>query len=119
MPLNEIYRNADQLSLPVPNSTAPGSPVLVGGLKGITETGTDSSGNPIGVGNPVGYATVFLKGAHVVTVVGAITAVGQPVYIVTADNSLTTTSGSNTLWGHALSLKGSGSGTATVRIVRA
>lgn len=118
MPLNEAFRNADALSLPVPNSTAPGAPVLVGGLKGITQTGTDASGNPIGVGNPVGSATVWLKGAHVVTVTGAITAIGQPIYI-DGSNNLTTTVGSNTLWGHALTLKGSGSGTATVRIARA
>lgn len=78
MALNEIFRDADHLSLPVPANTKAGSPVRVGGLNGVTQTNrnegtapTDTQG-PDTTGNPVGNATVWLKGAHEFTVAFAV-----------------------------------------------
>ena len=36
MALNEVFRDADHLSLPVPVGTLSGAPVRVGGLNGVT-----------------------------------------------------------------------------------
>ncbi len=110
MATNEVFRDADHLSLPVPNSTASGSPVRVGGatgLNGVTQTKTGAAGVPDG-GNATGYASVLLKGAHKLPVSTTTTlAVGDPVYIIIATNVLTTTanSGANPLFGHALTAK--------------
>lgn len=110
MATNEVFHEADNLSLPVPADTASGTPVIVGGLVGVTETAEGEGGNP------AGKASVRLAGARTVPVTGAITAVGQPVYIPTAGGALTATSTSNVLWGHALETKASGTAPIVVRI---
>lgn len=112
MALNEVFQDADRISLPVPASTPSGSPVKVGSLIAVTQTAEGKGGNA------AGFASVTRKGAHKLTVVGAIASVGLPVYIVTADNTLTATVGSNTLFGYALETKGSGSGVITVALSR-
>ena len=112
MSRNEVFRDADHLSLPVPQDTPSGTPVVVGSLVGITQTGEGKGGNADG------YATVWRKGAHEVPVAGAITAVGQPVYIPPAGGGLTATVGSNVIGGYALATKGSGTGPLTVAIAR-
>lgn len=131
MATNEVFRDADHLSLPVPSGTKAGAPVRIGGLNGVTETDrantsvspTNSDGTPnssynYGGGNPDGNATVWLKGAHVFTADFAIASVGTAVYIVTATNALTATdnSGANPLFGHALTTKAAAEGPLTVRI---
>lgn len=105
MATNEIFRDADHLYLPVISGSVSGSPVLIGGLKGVCQTDRDSAGN----------ATVWLKGAHEFTVAFATTAIGDPIYITPA-GALTATASTNALYGHALSIKGATSGPLTVRI---
>lgn len=112
MARNEVHRDADHLSLPVPADTPAGTAVIVGGLVGVTETKEGEGGNVDG------NASVWLKGSHRLPVTGAITAIGQPVYIPAAGGALTATVGTNVLYGHALELKGAGTGTIIVRIAR-
>lgn len=119
MALNQKYDHGDSLSLPVPADTPSGRPVLVGAFCGTTrcEEGTG--------GHATGYASVDLVGAYEFTVAGALK-VGQAVYIAGTPDAnglltaatLTATSTSNTLWGYALTAKGSGSAPATVRPAR-
>lgn len=128
MATNEIFRDADHLSLPVPDGTVAGAPVRVGGLNGVATTdraktdvaptnadGTLNTAYKFGGGNPTGNASVLLKGAHSFTVAFAIAAVGDPVYI-TGANALTATASGNQLYGHALTTKSAPSGPLTVRI---
>jgi hypothetical protein len=108
MATNEVFRDADLLSLPVPNGTTSGAPVRVGaaatGLNGVTQTKTGAAGEPDG-GNATGYASVMLKGAHKLPVSTTTTlAVMDPVYI-TSGNVLTPSSAGNQLFGHALTAK--------------
>lgn len=115
MARNEVYKDADYLSLPVPTGTLSGAPVRVGGLNAVAQTNeasVDKGSNPYDMAassNEEGYASCALKGAFRIPVATTTTlAVGAPVYIVTASNTLTTTdnSGANPLFGHALSAKG-------------
>lgn len=126
MAKNEVYKEANYLSLPVPVGTLSGAPVRIGGLNAVAQVdeptakinaqltpvwGEDPSSN-----RP-GYASVALKGAFRIPVATttALT-VGAPVYIVTASNTLTTTdnSGANPLFGHALSAKGTTAGQSVI-----
>lgn len=116
MARNQVYKDADYLSLPVATGALSGSPVRVGGLNGVLQTNEASLDKATGdynkaaSSNEPGYASVALKGAFRIPVATTSTlAVGAPVYIITATNSLTTTdnSGANPLFGHALSAKGS------------
>lgn len=125
MARNEVFRDADHLSLPVPADTVAGKPIRVGGLNVVTETDrADSTATPSDVTgpkfntNPDGNASCFLKGAHTFPVAFAVTAVGQPIYIVIATNALTDTanSGANPLYGHALTTKTAPLGDLVVRI---
>lgn len=112
MATNEVLREADHLSLPVPADTASGTPVIVGSIVGITQTKEGEGGNPDG------SASVWTKGAHRVPVTGAITAVGQPVYIPTAGGALTATVGTNVVWGYALETKATGTASIVVKLAR-
>lgn len=122
MARNEVFRDADHLSLPVPAGTVSGAPLRIGTLNVVTETDrADSSvidplrGPAVNL-NPNGYATCWLKGAHVFTVGFAVANVGDPIYI-TPGNALTATSSGNSLYGAALSVKGATPGPLTVRLV--
>jgi len=112
MARNEVFRDADHLSLPVPADTAAGTPVIVGSLVGITQTARGQGGNT------AENATVWLKGGHRVDVTGAIAAVGTPVYIPAGGGALTATATGNTVWGYALETKGSGTGPIVVKIAQ-
>lgn len=126
MATNEIFRDGDMLSLPVPSGTKAGDPVRIGGLNGVCATdraktdvdpfntdGTVNTSYNAGGGNPTGNASVWLKGVHDVPV-GTTTAraIGDPIYIVTSTNALTTTdnSGANPVFGHAVEAKGTTAG---------
>lgn len=112
MARNEVLRDADHLSLPVPDGTKAGTPVLVGALVGVTQTAEGDGGNPDG------HATVWTKGAHRLPVgSGGTLAVGAPVYITSGGN-LSPTETDNTLFGYALEAKPSGATTIVVRIAR-
>ena len=128
MARNEVFKDADYLSLPVPVGTLSGNPVRVGGLNGVAQVDEPTAylaSNP-GVynqapsSNKAGWASIALKGAFRIPVATTTAlAIGDPVYIVTANNTLTTTSntGANPVFGHALSVKGTTAGqTVIVRI---
>jgi hypothetical protein len=125
MARNEVFRDADHLSLPVPDGTKSGDPLRIGGLNVVAETDvadaaaavSDIVGPPFNT-NPDGFASCWLKGAHDFPVEFAITNIGDPVYI-TAANELTEVATGNSLYGHALSTKTASAGNPlplTVRI---
>lgn len=131
MARNEVYKNADYLSLPVPTGTLSGAAVRVGGLNGVAQTNegsVDRAARDSAIGgsgyygpaspssNEEGFASVALKGAFRLQVAGTGTlAVGAPVYI-TGANALTTVATDNQVFGHALSAKGNTPGSVIVRI---
>lgn len=129
MATNEHFRRGDFLSLPVISGKKSGDPVRVGSLNGVCATnraktdvtptnsdGTVNTNYDAGGGNPTGYASVWLSGAHDFQVAFAITNVGDPVYILADGSALTATSSGNNLYGHALNTKGAPLGKLTVRI---
>ncbi|ASX99253.1 hypothetical protein SEA_MOLIVIA_29 [Arthrobacter phage Molivia] len=119
MATNEVFRDSQWVSLPVPQTIKSGDPVRVGVLNAVAQTDAGVAGPPAvpgGVGNGTGYASVALTGAWRVTVVGALT-VGQLVYIKT-DNTLTATATGNKVFGAAIFAKGAGTGPATVRLIQ-
>lgn len=117
---NEVFRPASELSLPVPAGTPAGAPVLVGALVGVTATARGEGGNL-----PT-YASVLMDDrAYLLNVTGAITGPGQPIYIVAADNTLTTTAAGNVLFGYSVNkadgtfaTKGAGLGPAVVKLAK-
>ncbi|EFQ82710.1 hypothetical protein HMPREF0063_11919 [Aeromicrobium marinum DSM 15272] len=115
---NLAFRPGNELSLPVPSGTVSGEPVKVGAFCGVAAT---SRGE--GVGNIATHASVDITGAvFQIDVDGAITGVGQPIYIITATRALTVTATDNELWGHSacaadgsFTTKSSGVGPALVK----
>lgn len=116
MARNEVFKDADYLSLPVATGALSGSAARIGGLNVVLQTNEGSVDKPAGnyneapSSNKAGYASVALKGAFNLPVSTTTTrAVGDPIYIITATGVLTTTdnSGANPVFGHALSAKGS------------
>lgn len=121
MATNETFRSGTKLSLPVPAGRKSGDPVRIGGLNGVCQTnrakvdvakynddGTVNATYDYGGGNPTGNASVWLEGVHDLPVSTTTTrAIGDPIYIITATNVLTTTdnSAANPLYGHAVSAK--------------
>ena len=125
MARNEVFKAADYLSLPVKVGTKSGDAVRIGGLNGVATTDEPTewhaehgAWDQHPSGNKDGYASVSLKGAYRLPVAGTGTLnVGDPVYIVTATNSVTTvagTDGANPLFGHALTKKGATAGQPVV-----
>ena len=114
MALNEVFRDAEHLSLTVPAGTLSGAPLRLGGATGlnvVAETDIDKGGNT------TGKASCWTGGAHRFSVAGAVTTELQPIYI-TAANALTATLTGNTFYGVALSLKAAaGAGPVVVKIV--
>ncbi len=115
MARNEVFKNADYLSLPVAEGVESGDPVRIGGLNGVAQTdrgaALDASAPYVQdiSGNVAVYVSVALKGAFLLPVSTTTTlAIGAPVYITSA-GVLTPTdnSGANALFGHALTPKGS------------
>jgi len=114
MATNEVYRDADSITLPVASGVVSGEVVVVGDLVGVAQTDRDSDGN----------ATVRLKGAHTLQV-SATTTVGKPVYGHASGGGavsgrvqlIDVTSTTGTLLGYALETVTISSGTKPV-IVR-
>jgi predicted RecA/RadA family phage recombinase len=111
MAVNEVFRDADHLTLPVVANTISSDPVLVGSLPGVAQTDRDTDGN----------ATVWRKGAFNLPVDAAVT-VGAPVYIdadakTTRTMTLTATATDNVLFGYALTATAA-AGLATVAIAQ-
>lgn len=105
MATNMIHGPERTRELPVTADTPSGSPVVVGGLVGVALTKEGS-----GVSQTDGHATVGLGGVTRQPV-GTTTAVavGAPVYITSA-YALTPSASGNTLFGHALTAKGTTAG---------
>lgn len=124
MALNEVFKEGNHLSLPVPNGTVSGTPLRIGILNAVAET--DEGGatvvvngitqNSGGIGNANDFASVSFVGAWELTVTGALT-VGQAVYI-TGAGALTATATGNFLFGAALRAKGTGSGLVVVKVLQ-
>lgn len=106
MATNQRFNGTPRIrSLPVPDGTVSGAPVLVGSLIGVCLTAEGEGGNADG------YATVAMAGAFDLAVATATTgAVGTPVYITPTGNSVTMTATSNILFGYLLEAKGSTAG---------
>lgn len=124
MATNEVFRDGNKLSLPVPNSTPSGAPVRIGtfsattgvNLNGVTQTATDSSGGTGVSGNPTGYATVWLSGVFKLLIsTNTAMAIGDPVYITSA-GVLTPVSTSNALFGHLVGSTAKGTAPATLPV---
>lgn len=128
MATNEKFRPGDKVSLPVPSGTVAGAPLRIGGLNAVAQTdrakvdvsptnadGTRNTSYNYGGGNPTGYASCWLDGGHEFTVDFAVSGVGDPIYITSA-NALSGTASGNQLFGHALTTKGAPSGPLTVRL---
>lgn len=112
MATNELFRDGDTLNLPVPAGTTSGDPVKVGSLVGVALTDRGAGGNSST------YATVKRKGVFQLGVSGAISAIGDPIYFVAADSTLTGTATGNTLYGYALKSKGADAGNIPVVLAR-
>lgn len=102
MAKNEVYRDGDHLSWPVPEGTESGDFVLIGdqGLFGVAVTDRDADGN----------ATVWTQGVWALPVTTATAAdIGDKVYATTA-GALTPVEGTNTHVGWFYSAKGTTAG---------
>lgn len=144
MARNVVYKDADYLSLPVEAGTLSGTAVRIGGLNAITQTdeGSVEIARANGVApnyntsngassNKAGWASVALKGAARLPVVGAVTVVGQAIYFnedfdpddpddaqltTAADDGGTPTPVDYPLFGYAIGTKAAGVGDVIVRI---
>lgn len=111
MATNQHLRHALHTDLPVPAGTKSGDPVKVGALVGVAITDRGDGGNT------ATHATVWRDGSWHLTVDGAVTEVGTPVYI-TADGDLVVTATDNTLFGYALETKSAAAGPIPVAIAQ-
>lgn len=128
MALNEIFKEGNHLSAPVPDGTLSGTPLRIGVLNAVAETDEGGATNGLnvingvaqptgGIGNADNFASVSHEGVWRVPVTGALAGFGTPVYITPA-GALTATSTGNFLWGAAIRAKGTGLGDAIVKILQ-
>lgn len=116
MATNEVYRHGTHIPLEVPTGTKSGDPVAAGEahtLPGVAVTDRLTGETK---------ATVWLEGAWRLTVDGAVTETGTPVYINddgTRQTQLTTTATDNLLFGYALEQKTATAAPIDVLIARA
>jgi hypothetical protein len=126
--LNEIFKEGNHLSAPVPNGVLSGTPLRIGILNAVAETdegGAVDSRNRIngvdqptgGIGNADNFASVSHVGVWRLQVAGALAGYGTPVYI-TPGGTLTATATGNFLFGAAIRAKGTGTGDAIVKILQ-
>jgi predicted RecA/RadA family phage recombinase len=93
---NEYMRPGGELSLPVDAGTKSGDPVKVGGFCGVAATDRGAGGNI------ATHASVLIDGrVYTINVDGAITGVGQAIYIVPATRVLQTSATGAELWGYS------------------
>jgi hypothetical protein len=116
MATNQKYDAITSFPLPVPADTPKGAAVISGSFKGVTRMPEGE-----GVGVDANEAVVDLVGAYEIAVTGAVTYIGQPIYMTGTPSSnqlaaaLTATSTDNTLWGYSLATKSSGTAALLVR----
>lgn len=113
--LNEVFKDADGLSIPVPTGTLSGTALRLGVLNVVTITDEGSVTDPRnvvngvqrptgGVGNRPGWASGKTSGSFKLDVTGTVAKWGDIIYIK-ADNSLTTTAAGAFPFGAALETK--------------
>ena len=116
MATNIVYKPGQHIPAPVASGTKTGDPVHVGSLNGVAVTdraktdvaqlnadGSVNTAYNAGGGNANGNASVWFEGvAKVVVTSAAAPTFGQPVHL--SASGLTTTPGSDPLWGHAVDL---------------
>ncbi|PZR55230.1 hypothetical protein DNL40_02345 [Xylanimonas oleitrophica] len=107
MATNEYLRDAVHVTLPVASGVKSGQAVKVGSLVGVAITDRAEDGT----------ATVWRAGAFNLSVTGAVTNVGDPVYI-TSSGQLTATATDNTLFGYALATKAAAAAEIPVAIAQ-
>jgi hypothetical protein len=123
--LNEVFKEGNHLSLPVPDGTVSGKPLRIGILNAVAET--DEGGATVvvngitqisgGLGNKDNFSSLSLVGAWDLDVAGAVATVGQAIYIKT-DGTLTATATGAFLFGAALRTKGTGTGPLLVKVLQ-
>jgi predicted RecA/RadA family phage recombinase len=130
MAKNFVFKEAEYLSLPVPEGTRAGTAVRVGILNAVTVTDEGSATQTIdvgygvtqtqpsgGIGNKAGFASCALKGSAILAVTGT-TAYGTPVYIKASDGTLNVAGGAGyAVFGAALGAKGAAKGPVNVKIL--
>jgi hypothetical protein len=105
--------HALHISLPVPEGTKSGDPVLGGGVlpgTAITDRGAG--------GNIPDEASVHRDGSWRHLVDGAVTSKGQKIYLAPGSTTLVTTATGNTLWGYALELKAAAVGRIEIAVAQ-
>lgn len=128
MATNEIFKEGNHLSAPVPAEVLSGTPLRIGILNAVAETDSGGQTNNqyivAGVAQPtggIGNAPLFTSVSHVgvwrVQVAGALAGYGTPVYIK-ADGTLSASAAGAFLWGAAIRAKGTGTGDAVVKILQ-
>ena len=113
MSKNEVFDDADDLSLAAtdPATPASGDPVLVGQIPGVAQTNERADGK----------TSITLKGAHKLSVKGidgggnSAVAVGDILYYVAADTPKISKKATGVRFGYALEAVTSGA-TATIRV---
>lgn len=125
MAKNTIFTNCSTLTLQVPSGTAPGDPVLIGGIKGIAEATFDSDMTSVSVttdGN--GFATIRIAPSTVVSVsvlastddtsspLGGASAValGDTIYKNDSSETLSKDSSGTKAFGYALGTRAAATG---------
>lgn len=99
MATNRRLSHGKHFTLPVPEGTLSNDPVRVGRFCGVAQTDRAADGT----------STVWFDGSYDVTVDGAVTGVGELVYITTADGTLSGSAGAGkAAWGTSLGVKGAG-----------
>jgi len=112
MALNEIYKDGNELVLPVASTVNSGDLVQVGQIIGVAQNDAVQGED----GN--WYATLKMNGVFKLTTSVAVT-VGQAVY-VTSGGVINVTATSNKFIGHAIQAKaGTSAGSVYVRLVPA
>jgi len=103
MATNEVFRDADHITLPVPSGVVSGEAVVVGALVGVAQTDRAADGT----------ATVWRKGAYRLPVAAATYVVGDAIYAHATDGTAVTarvgridkTATTGTLIGYAIEAK--------------
>ena len=94
MATNEYFGDGHDIQLAVPAYCVSGSAVAVGALVGVCQTTRDANGN----------ATVRTRGVHKFACAAGVASAGLALYVTNA-GVITTTVGSNTLFGYSVAVK--------------
>lgn len=105
MALNEVFAGPGDYDIPVPSYAVSGSAVAMGKMVGVCQTARRANGN----------ASVRTYGVHNFPCADAVAAGGVDMYLIVATGVITTTVGSNVLFGVSLGAKQT-DGTVDIKI---